>query len=151
MHLLNVCFYGFFISLSCLFCLTNDSASCSGAKFWIGIHEPSFSGLVIGQSFQIQPSHWLKPTLLSSLILSWALLHIKIERVRGVWKCKCQNYDLNLLPPTKPPRQSCNEDSSGILGEGRWYWIHDFVVTFEEIHTQLVWVGPLHNGSKPIV
>ena len=27
-------------------------------------------------------------------------------------------------------KQSCNEDSSKILGEGRWYWIHDFVATF---------------------
>ena len=27
--------------------------------------------------------------------------------------------------------QSCNEDSLKILGEGRWYWIHDFVATFE--------------------
>ena len=26
--------------------------------------------------------------------------------------------------------QSCNEDSSKILEEGRWYWIHDFVATF---------------------
>ena len=26
--------------------------------------------------------------------------------------------------------QSCNEDSLKILGEGRWYWIHDFVATF---------------------
>ena len=26
--------------------------------------------------------------------------------------------------------QSCNEESSKILGEGRWYWIHDFVATF---------------------
>ena len=24
-----------------------------------------------------------------------------------------------------------NEDSSKILGEGCWYWIHDFVATFE--------------------
>ena len=26
--------------------------------------------------------------------------------------------------------QSYNEDSSKILGEGRWYWIHDYVATF---------------------
>ena len=26
--------------------------------------------------------------------------------------------------------QSCNEDSSKILVEGRWYWIHDFVPTY---------------------
>ena len=26
--------------------------------------------------------------------------------------------------------QGCNEDSSKILGEGRRYWIHDFVATF---------------------
>ena len=26
--------------------------------------------------------------------------------------------------------QSCNEDSSKILGVGCWYWIHDFVATF---------------------
>ena len=26
--------------------------------------------------------------------------------------------------------QSCNEGSSKNLGEGRWYWIHDFVATF---------------------
>ena len=31
---------------------------------------------------------------------------------------------------TETSRQSCNEDSSKILGEGRWYWIHDFVATF---------------------
>ena len=59
-------------------------------------------------------------------------------------------YTLNLANPHKtqirpPPEiwdtgktgksgivQSCNEDSSKILGEGRWYWIHDFVVTFGE-------------------
>ena len=28
------------------------------------------------------------------------------------------------------PLQSCNEDSSKILGEGLWYWIHDFVASF---------------------
>ena len=26
--------------------------------------------------------------------------------------------------------QSCNEDSSMILGEGCLYWVHDFVATF---------------------
>ena len=29
----------------------------------------------------------------------------------------------------KPATQSCSEDFSKILGEGRWYWIHDFVAT----------------------
>ena len=35
-----------------------------------------------------------------------------------------------ILPLQVPDDQSCNEDSSKILGEGRWYWIHDFVATF---------------------
>ena len=26
--------------------------------------------------------------------------------------------------------QSCNKDSSKVLGGGRWYWFHDFVATF---------------------
>ena len=45
------------------------------------------------------------------------------------------------------------------LGEGRWYWIHDFAATFgvndSPIYmascSQLVWVLLLVTGSKPII
>ena len=35
--------------------------------------------------------------------------------------------------PVRPRSQSCNEDSSKVLGEGCWcwYWIHDFGATLE--------------------
>ena len=55
--------------------------------------------------------------------------------------------------------QSCNKDSSKILGEGRWYWFHDFVATFR-VHNRsfympycrfLVWGELLDTGSRPSV
>ena len=38
----------------------------------------------------------------------------------------CKFWALN----EKMQEQNCNEDSSKMLGEGCWYWIHDFVATF---------------------
>ena len=35
-----------------------------------------------------------------------------------------------LLPQYIERYQSCNEDSSKVSGEGRRYWIHDFVATY---------------------
>ena len=43
--------------------------------------------------------------------------------------------EIRIWDPSQPPsghtlQQSCNEESSKILGEGCWYGIHDFVATF---------------------
>ena len=55
--------------------------------------------------------------------------------------------------------QSCNEDSSKLLGKGHWYWIHDFVATigvndrpiYMTLCSWLVWGGPLDTRSRPSV
>ena len=87
-----------------------------------------------------------------------------IQHLHGKWTS--QVYHLDHLVSSVPdrctsqsPQQSCNEDSSKIIGEGRWYWIHDFVATFGlndrpiymVLCSWLVWAGPLDTGSRPSV
>ena len=63
------------------------------------------------------------------------------------------------IPPRDGIGQSCKEDSSKILGEGRRYWINDFVATsvvnnrpiYMALCSKLVWGGLLDTGSRPRV
>ena len=50
----------------------------------------------------------------------------------GLVVCSWVAYfqDIWMKPTGEPRFQSCNETSSKILGEGCWYWMHDFVATF---------------------
>ena len=51
-----------------------------------------------------------------------------IVKITSFWKFVIVFYVVDIFYGLA--QQSCNEDSSKILGEGRWYWIHDFGATF---------------------
>ena len=69
-----------------------------------------------------------------------------------IWVCIFLNTSIEC-------NQSCSEDSLKILGEGRWYLIHDFLASlgvndrpiYMTLCSLLVWGGPLDTGSRPSV